>query len=703
MSFADLPSELLLEIARYLEYEIDINSLARTNRFFCQVLNQYTYKRLSENKDNRALEWAAREGKPDCVKRLLRAGLKACSLGEEGYTPFELSVKNGHIDVVTAFLEHDLTILHAHQEASRPYMKRHDRTNVLLDAIGSGNEAIVRVLINYGADIECLWEIKQKRPLSIAIRYRHAAIVTLLIENGCNPQDCVHGIVDARLPEEFPHQHGDRLLEMEFFHFLVDLGLDLELPEHKSRQQFMFRDGICNTQFPLVEFLMEKGYSPDKSAIQSLFVRIFTEGTGYPEMATLLPKLIDIDAIIVPGVNDDSKFRLVLELARCGLVKPMRHVLHRIQAVDAGIFDRADFSHKYKDTLNRSLMWAVVRGHLDMVKFLLGRRANLNGNESGDESPLSEAIHRKRDKISIFLLSKGADPFPKKSKVLINSIFEQGSLEVIQWLLDRKLLLPNRMVPDSILALRCAGNGNERVFDILLRLGFKLRPRVMAHRQEFLRSARFANVNILRHFLDAGFHVNAHDAFGGLAKDHRDYSDHILPGFNILVYAASAEDTHAAEKAVDFLLARGANIHFFGAKRHMFATSLLCLACVDGSSPILSAFPLSNDARVRAARLLLRKGAALDDFSRCGKSPLIAAARYDFKEMAKVILEFYERAQIPFEDLDDVRFILAPNVLHVPWFSDEWSEDESMVKDISLSETGRLIYRYYWRKRYPVA
>ncbi len=87
------------------------------------------------------------------------------------------------------------------------------------------------------------------------------------------------------------------------------------------------------------------------------------------------------------------------------------------QAINAGNLEllrflveerQADVNNKY-DTNTTALHLASQRGHLEIVKYLIERRSDMNAPDTFSQTPLHLAVKRKNLDIVKFLFEKGAD------------------------------------------------------------------------------------------------------------------------------------------------------------------------------------------------------------------------------------------------------------------------------------------------------
>ncbi|KAH7176990.1 hypothetical protein EDB81DRAFT_940795 [Dactylonectria macrodidyma] len=158
------------------------------------------------------LSRAARKGHDAVVKLLLaEAEVNPDSKDEDSLTPFWHAVKNGHENVTRLLFEkevpfdavrvkainsrehaspqsHEAIVKMLLEEGADVEAKKTDcgRTPLLL-ATNAGNETIVKLLLEHGADIEAK-DIEGSMALLVAVRREHKTIVKFLLDKGANAE-----------------------------------------------------------------------------------------------------------------------------------------------------------------------------------------------------------------------------------------------------------------------------------------------------------------------------------------------------------------------------------------------------------------------------------------------------------------------------------------------------------------------------------
>ncbi|RYO91954.1 hypothetical protein DL762_001892 [Monosporascus cannonballus] len=157
-----------------------------------------------------ALKRAADTGQTAIVRLFLLDGFNI-ETKVRGCTLMELAVRNGHSDLVRMLLQEG-----ANFESRCPGDK-----SMLCKAASRGYDDIVRLLLKAGAAIEyASWE---GTPLYLAALYRNEAIVRLLLEHGANPDS--RGLKSGSTPLQAAAYTGQQLVAQ----MLIENGADVHL------------------------------------------------------------------------------------------------------------------------------------------------------------------------------------------------------------------------------------------------------------------------------------------------------------------------------------------------------------------------------------------------------------------------------------------------------------------------------------------
>lgn len=98
MHFSSLSTELILIIGKFLDFEEDLHALSLVDRGCYAAINPVLYRRvvdaIREGVNSSALEWAAKNGKTPCVRKLLEAGVPPSTVCRQPWHPIVLAAEN---------------------------------------------------------------------------------------------------------------------------------------------------------------------------------------------------------------------------------------------------------------------------------------------------------------------------------------------------------------------------------------------------------------------------------------------------------------------------------------------------------------------------------------------------------------------------------------------------------------------------------
>jgi ankyrin repeat protein len=129
-----------------------------------------------EGRDLPSLTWAALDGQKDLVKRLLGEGQNVNQLDQRGWTPLMAAADEGHIDIVRLLIDWGADI-----NAKR----KDDGYTALMIASYKGRADIVKLLIECGAKVDAR-DSRDHSALFHAVVRGQSEIVKILAENGAD-------------------------------------------------------------------------------------------------------------------------------------------------------------------------------------------------------------------------------------------------------------------------------------------------------------------------------------------------------------------------------------------------------------------------------------------------------------------------------------------------------------------------------------
>lgn len=695
MPLSDTPTEILLLISQYLEYECDLNAFSQTCRRIYILLNHQLYQRHLKDLPSPALEWSAKHGKIACVQNLLDAGVPPETAYGEPWQPIVLAAGNGHADVVKVFLEHgvdpDRPNGFANMLDPEPLGPSPTLGNPLSAAAEHGHESVVSLLIEHRVTLqmpvgECVPMSRGRgaamqslslavQPLSLAIHGQHIPVIKLLLENGCD--------LNAIDPCFGNPMNQAAQTSLDIVRLLFNAGASL----HGRRSSYVeppIFSALYGGNIPIVEFLLDNGVNFDSiGGIEHAFYETVLKNNH--DVALMLLGRIDENSLKIESREEDD---MIMGAATGGFEDLMKRLLKNYHGISL-------MAHPTHCPFVRALSAAAEAGHIGIVELLLDHGVDPNhllrrhrvipkddeftehgcsicfeDNRWSDNPVMSAAMEGHHGVVKL-LLDRGADPDFLEALTVTDSFYavlKGGHSDIVQLLLEHDPALPTKD-PDieSISWIREAVEGGAAVLRVLLQHGIlELQPGNIEQQRELVGAARRGVTDILEIFLDAGFDVNSR-AQGTVA------------GAPTLLQLAATAPSTAAE-AVSFLLERGADIEARDPVTDF--TPLFGLIWSHGFGfGCNKHVPKQVSVRgERGIKLLLEKGADALRTDKYDDTALIFAARTGQRRFVKLLLEWFELRQIPFDAVKD-QVLLATSTTH--------------------PDVAQVLWRYYWRKVYP--
>ncbi|KAJ5729260.1 ankyrin [Penicillium malachiteum] len=493
-SISDLPLELLLFIARFSDYEYDICALSQTNRRLHFLLSPEVYRRLRET-PNPALEWAAENGKKDCVRRLLDAGVPPDMNHIRNAKPIILASVHGYTDVVKCFIQNgvdpnSMTLLGPKYLEPPPDKQKYSTLiNPLGAACGGDHEQVVQLLIDHGVEAQPSSDpFETKQHLCLATSNENLPIVRILLDHGADPT-----IKDLR---GFNALEYAACLDLEFTLLLLEripidhLLRDYRLP--RGPVQYAWRTG----NIPVLKFWLDLTLKHLNKLGREFFYHFVKEPDLYQDQPAtkLFLSSIDMDSILQEVPNSQANIPDVnFELGSISKVLPdfARKVLEK------NTLDQAMNDEIFRD--------AAMHGRIHVMNVPTAHRVN------------GEKYHR--EPIGLYrldylwpsepgaiasvkwLVENDTGPYEIHSENALRVLLCVGDTAMLRKFLDTWDISEEtklRKISDSIyLAIQREAN---TMFYFCLELGVKLNPRDSSHYEAFKESVRIGAITIIKHF-----------------------------------------------------------------------------------------------------------------------------------------------------------------------------------------------------------
>ncbi|KAJ5498476.1 hypothetical protein N7453_007527 [Penicillium expansum] len=386
-----------------------LNSFVRTCRTLYLLLNPSLYQWDAEFYSNRALGWAAENGKVATARLSLKVRLpeKTC---HKSWEYLFVATYHNHEAIVRLLLEHGIDpnrVAYWNNEAASGKDRTDFNNNILEEATYGGSLPILRLLLDYGA---VTGRLTFKAMLRYAAGRGRFDTVKLLVENGC-------GLGSIDFAEH--HDALCRAIEAEstsVVRFLLEKGVHPEIPPEIRRPgRSPIALGACLRDPEIVKMLLVHGANPfpeEPSGINVLPLVNAATLKNYA-VAQLLRESIDLEEMIRSrGRNQEL---LLLAAAACGWDDMLRQILDQGCLADTNVrYSYSFHSTNIPDLAKQHLpaiSLAADRGHYSTVQLLLSYNASYNPPSRYEEPfPLLHAVASGHLDIVKLLLDHGAEP-----------------------------------------------------------------------------------------------------------------------------------------------------------------------------------------------------------------------------------------------------------------------------------------------------
>ncbi|KAK6512805.1 hypothetical protein TWF506_008971 [Arthrobotrys conoides] len=493
-------------------------------------------------------------------------------------------------------------------DSANNHQERDDSYTSLLRAAQEGHEAVVRLLIDNGADIESK-DNYGHTPLARAAECGYEGVVSLLLDKDANMETRIKKNYMTPLLQAAQNGH-EKVVRL-----LIDKGAKIEAKDTSSRTPLVWaaQEGHEAVARVLIANGADKEardsklrYTPvlwaihnDHEAVFQLLIDrddytplLWAARNGYKtELQLLLDKGANME------VKEDKNYRTALALATLNNDKSVVQIL-----LNKG----ADTNTRDKNG-RTPLSWATQKGYEAIVRLLVDSGADIEtkDNDRYGYSPLLWAAQEGREEIVLFLLDKGADIEAKDDKngrtaLIWAAINERGTMTSL--LLEKGADIEAKDNSGLTALVHAIDRGYQTVIRPLLAGGADIESRNTFGRTKLSRAAAKGDEKTVRWLID-----NNADIEG------RDNSD-----FTPLLWAAQEGREAIARLLVDL----GVDIEV---KDRRYYLSPLSWAARNGHETIV--------------RLLLDKGADINTKDRNGDTPLLLATGKGNKAVAQLLID----------------------------------------------------------------
>jgi len=258
----------------------------------------------------------------------------------------------------------------------------------LLWAAKKGHEAMVRLLLEKGAELESKDKIYGQTPLSWAAKNGHEVVVKLLLDKGAEMEskDTEYDLTPLSWAARYGNEAAVKLL--------LEKGAEMESKD-KLYGQTPLSLAAKNGHEAVVKLLLEKG------------AELESKDTGYGQtplsLAARYGNEATVKLLLEKGAELESKDKIYDQTPLSGAARYGNEAVVKLLLEKGAELESKD--KIYGQTL---LSWAAKNGHEAVVKLLLEKGAELEPKDSDGWTPLSLATRNGHKAMVKLLLEKGA-------------------------------------------------------------------------------------------------------------------------------------------------------------------------------------------------------------------------------------------------------------------------------------------------------
>ncbi|GAB1218408.1 hypothetical protein ATERTT37_007662 [Aspergillus terreus] len=466
MSLLNLPTELIFAVLDGLDYESDIDSLARTSRAYYNRFNPLLYRHNVHHGESSALPWGIIHGSMSTVEMALDAGASPDRPGSRlEEHPAALAAIHGRLEMLQLLGKRGLDI-------------QDKRTNILASFSGKklgDKTSFVHIIEKQaefnpnGLEDRISWDTL----LMMAAKSGHEPIVRFLLE--LSPQapkahPPVQWTMHASLSAAVSNGH------LSVVELLLDRGACMET---KDGNVTLLLRAIMTGNQDIVQLLLRRGRKPSNS--DSVRMRLICVAAKADQLESVRC-FLHAGALLHPEPNLPMAMDTLNNAVTYGSVPVIDLLLESFDYVQLAT------EPKHKTIV---LCAATACGRPALVRDLLeSHGCNLNGYDEdsyGCPPPLCLAVKYGHAEIVELLLAHGADPSPK---------FLPG---------------PGKPMPPNLLWY-AASRGYERIVVLLLAAGIDpndSQPLEGSALEPYVKQS-IRHDGIFRRLLDAGLDLGQH-------------------------------------------------------------------------------------------------------------------------------------------------------------------------------------------------
>jgi ankyrin repeat protein len=345
-----------------------------------------------DSKGKAYMRYAIESGSVDMVRCLIDHGVEINSLDIYGKTVMHYAVESGSVDMVRCLIEKGARLNTIDSKGIRP----------LHYAAASGSVDMVRCLIDHGVMINSI-DSKGKKALNYAVRSDSFDLIDYLVQNGAD-LNAVDAYRYTVLKDAIDYGSIDMVRYIINSGAIVNSVIDFSFHVGNNGERFRgwrhLDYAVFCKKIKLVELLLECNAVIDK---------VKSDDT---QIAKLLDDVKDPNQFLLLGAKESDLTKVKIALGRGADINNM-------------------------DDNNTALHYAVERGNLDLIKYLIEKQADINIVNSSNQTALRYAVDNIKVAVVELLLGHNAktdgvtSANPKIAKLLKDSKAKNDSASFV--------------------------------------------------------------------------------------------------------------------------------------------------------------------------------------------------------------------------------------------------------------------------------
>lgn len=567
-------------------------------------------------------------GDPAIVRCLLENGVNIETLYDEGMTPLLLAAAQGNLDIVKMLVEYGANI---------KAVDTYERKTSVIWAVNNQHREVLQFLIDNGGDIEARQEANWT-PLMYAAYDGSLELVQCLVENGAKV-NAVRNQVDTALDYAALHGHREIVL------YLLKHGAD------KRRLNLIYASSIG--LLDRVKYLIEeKGADIEKrTSVEGYTALYIAAKKRHKEVVKYL-----LDKGAFANTEDILDMSPLLAAAR-NLDTEMMDIL---------LENGADLEYKTGFSRYTPLIWCVLWESYKAIDYLLERGANINVEDYFGHTTLMIAAREGKLKLMKYLLERGVeintlDHFGSDAQ---HSAVKENQPEALELLWERGANSGLRDMWGKNLLLAAAYSGQVEMMMYLEKKGFSLIECDAKGNTPLLIAVDQGQLDVVKYMLKKGCDINEKNIEGRTALMLAAIDNNMTIIKFLIQNGAEVQRKDSQGKTTLMLAAKNNSI---SATKYLLDNggdinelNIMLLSCVgmtdrvkllvenenadieyadeNGCTALLSAVKSNN---IELVKYLIKKGADIEarDQRFDGKTALHLAARRGYHEIVKLLLQ----------------------------------------------------------------